>query len=60
MSPVPRIVHFETGAFGEAVIVLGSHDNTSGVSVLPARPFCGGGCRPRAGDHAAAGVVEDV
>jgi len=44
MSPVPRIIHFETGAFGEAVIVLGSHDNTSGVSVLMARLFGVRGC----------------
>ena len=59
-SPVPRVIDLEEDRVAKLVIVIGAHDNTSGVSVLPARPFCGGGCRPRAGDRAAAGVAEDV
>jgi hypothetical protein len=34
MSPIPRLIHLEEGVFDAIVIVLGSHPNTTGVSVL--------------------------
>ena len=34
MFSIPRIIHLEKGVFDGIVIVLGSHTNTTGVSVL--------------------------